>query len=120
MPSTDASARAITSTVSPSSRNGKTPCVRANAYETRGAAPGVDAVPEATLDSGIAIVIGTARTLYCGLSAGAALGVGAGDDGKPDGGALGDAFGNRGSSGTVASGQNARSAGRRRCCSPIR
>jgi hypothetical protein len=43
-----------------------------------------------------------------------------GDDGNPAGGALGEAFGSAGISGTVVSGQNGRSVGRSRCCSPIK
>src|SRR5438105_9285385 len=120
MPSTDASSRATTSTASPSSRNGKMPWLRANAYDTRGAAVARETASDARLDSGVAIIIGTLGTRYCGLAGGVAPGTGAGADGKPDGGALGDAFGKSGISGTVVSGQKARSAGRSRCCSPIR
>src|ERR1700694_5144997 len=105
MPSTDASSRATTSTASPSSRNGKTPWVRANAYDTREAAVARETSSDARRDSGIAIVIGIVGTRYCGLAGGVAPGMGAGAEGKPDGGALGGAFGNTGICGTVVSGQ---------------
>lgn len=73
--------------------------MRANAYETRGDAELAEAALDAALVSGVAIVIDTRRTRYCGLATGVADG--AGDEGNPDGGAFGGVLGNSGSTGTV-------------------
>lgn len=74
--------------------------MRANAYDTRGDTDIEEAALDAALVSGVAIVIDTGRTRYCGLVAGAADG--AGDEGNPDGGAFSGVLGNSGgSTGTV-------------------